>query len=282
MPRMNNEIPPERLIKGDKHVLYKKIVPQLDIENMPVNEVTIYLSTFDENKINVAAILNDLSELNQDDKIKLRINSPGGLMTEGRAMINSIHSTGAEVTTELLSDGASMGAIMFCIGGKRLIYENSTIMFHNFSGGYIGKGQEIKSYIKHATKNNKLFFKSHIVGLSEAELDQMSDGKDFWFGAKKMCKRGIATHVVVHGLTIPANHYLKLLKKVKKEVLKAYPKEKLKVKSLDEALIYGIDALTPLAMAKKEFFDDTQKQLSELLANFDFDNIEPEKHKGKK
>jgi len=272
------ELPGDKTFKGDKHVLYKKLIPQIDIENQMVNQVTLYLSTFHESKINIAEILNDLSELNENDKIKLRINSPGGLLNEGRAMINAIHATGAEVTTEILSDAASMGALMFCIGSKRLIYENSTIMFHNFSGGYFGKGQEMESYIKHSVKNNKLFFASHLIGLTEEELVQMENGKDWWFNAKQMCERGIATHVIVHGLTIPAKYYLKLLKKVKKAVKKAakkqFPAEKIKIKSLDEALIYGIDALTPIAMARKDFFDQTQLELSELLNNFDFDDIE--------
>ncbi len=271
---ITSELPGEKTIKGNKHVLYKKIVPQMDIENPTVNQITLYLSTFFEDKVNLAEILNDLSEVSDRDKIKLRINSPGGLLNEGRALINSIHATGAEVTTEILSDAASMGALMFCIGNKRLIYENSTIMFHNFSGGYMGKGQEMEAYIKHSVKNNKLFFTSHLIGLSEKEVHKMTDGKDYWFNAKKMCERGIATHVIVHGLTIPAKYYLKLLKRVKKEAKLAYPKEKLKIKSLDEALIYGIDALTPLAMAKREFFDETQNQLTELLNNFDFDDIE--------
>lgn len=126
----------------------------------------------------------------------------------------------------------------------------------------------MESYIKHASKNNKLFFQSILIGMSQEELDQMTNGKDFWFNAKEMCQRGIATHVVVRGLEIPAKHYLKLLKKVKKEAKKLYPKEKLCPKTLDEAIIYGIDAVTPFAEEKKAKFEKTQEQLNALLSNY--------------
>ncbi len=258
--------------KGEKHVLYKKVIPKLNIENPPINEVTMYLSTFEENKINLAAILNDLSELTPEDSIKLRINSPGGLLNEGKSLINAIQNTGALVTTELLSDAASMAAIMFCIGDKRVIYESSSIMFHTFSSGYMGKGQEMESYTKHASKNNDAFFKAHILGMSETEIQSMSDGKDFWFNTKEMCQRGIATHVVVRGLTIPAKKYLKLLKKVKKVSKKTFTDVKIRPKTLAEALIYGIDALSPIAEEKQEIFNQTQIQLNELLSTYDHDD----------
>ncbi len=255
--------------KGEKHVLYKKVVPKWRIDNPPINEVTMYLSTFEENKVNLAAILNDLNELDSEDLIKLRINSPGGLLNEGKSLINAFHDTGAFITTELMSDAASMAAIIFCIGNKRVIYENSTIMFHTFSSGYMGKGQEMEAYTKHSSKNNDAFFRAHIVGMSEEEIQKMTDGKDFWFNAKEMCKRGIATHVVVHGLSIPAKRYLKLLKKVKKEAKKAYPKERIRPKTLAEGLVYGIDALTPISEMQQEYIANTHQQLSELIGSYD-------------
>ncbi len=270
--RFRGDGPSEGPTKGEKHVLYKKVIPKLNIENPPINEITLYLSTFEENKINLAAILNDLSELNPEDSIKLRINSPGGLLNEGKSLINAIQNTGAFVETELLSDANSMAAIMFCIGDKRVIYEGSSLMFHTFSSGYMGKGQEMESYTKHATKNNDAFFRAHILGMTDVELQKMSDGKDFWWDAKKMCKRGVATHVVVRGLTMTAKRYLKLLKKVKKAAKKAFPKEKIRPKTLAEALIYGVDSLSPIAEEKQARFEETQNQLNQLLGSYDHDD----------
>jgi hypothetical protein len=100
----------------------------------------------------------------------------------------------------------------------------------------------------------------------------MTDGKDFWFDTKEMCQRGIATHVEVNGLVIPAKQYLKLLKKAKKTAKKLYPDEKLKIGSLREALIYNIDALSPVSKAKQESFAEIQSQIIELINNYDHDD----------
>ena len=57
----------------------------------------------------------------------------------------------------------------------------------------------------------------------------MALGKDFWMDCKEMCKRGIATHVVVCGETITAKEFLKYLKKEKKSERKAKKVAKKKV-----------------------------------------------------
>ncbi len=212
-----------------------------------------------------------IQQLNPEDKITLVINSPGGLITEGRALINAFLNTGAEIKTELISEAASMAAIMFCIGHKRIVHESTSMMFHNFSTGYMGKGDEIKDYIKHATKNNLAFFRAHILGLSEEEIYRMVDGKEWWFDTKKMCQRGIATHVNVNGLIIPAAKYLKILKKTKKTAKKVLGKD-IKINSLREALIYKIDALSPIAEEKQKTFQEIQTQIAEMVETYDHDD----------
>lgn len=246
---------------GNRHILFKTQEPRFSIENPVVNVATVYFSDFTESRINLARMLNEFSSLTPDDKINLIINSPGGYAREGKAFINTIQRTGALINTELLAEAASMAALMFCIGSNRVIYENSSIMFHTFSGGYSGKGNEIKDYANHATKHMESFFKALIIGLDEVEIQKMFDGKEYWFDAKKMCQRGIATHVSVHDLLIPAKKYLKLLKKVKKTAKKL----NIKIDSLAEALIFNIDALTPLQEEQQKQFDETQQKLLDLV-----------------
>jgi len=253
-------------VRGDKHLMFTKIVPQYDVEVLAVKSATMYLSTMMENKINLAELLNEISDFTPDDRIKIVINSPGGLVSEGKSLINTLLGTGSKITTELLSDAASMAAILFCVGHKRVAYENSGIMFHTFSSGYVGKGGEMKDYIMHKTKNLEAFFRSHIIGLTDEEIDKMIDGKEWWFGTKKMCERGIATHVNVHGVLIPADRYLKLLKKVKKTAKKmGYGK----ISSLTEALIFNIDALSPIIEEKEKLQEDIQNRLTGLMTEFE-------------
>jgi ATP-dependent protease ClpP protease subunit len=264
--------PPQKTaMKGERHILYSKPVQKLAIDNPTITEATLYLSTFDENKVTLAEILNELKELTPEDNINLIINSPGGFLNEGKSIINTIESTGALITTELLSDADSMAAIMFCIGDKRIVYENSSLMYHTFSGGYVGKGGEMEDYISHMTKANRNFFKAHIIGLTEEEIKRMEEGKEWWFNTKEMCERGIATHVNVKGLIIPAARYLKLLKKVKKAAKKIFKgKDKVKVKSLNEGLSVGIDSLSPIADENKLQFQEIQEKLTKLIDEYEY------------
>jgi len=52
--------------------------------------------------------------------------------------------------------------------------------------------------------------------LSKDEFEQMLIGKDYWMDSRELCKRGIATHVILEGEEITAKEYLKILKKTKK------------------------------------------------------------------
>jgi len=252
--------------RGNKHILFKKEIPKFRIELPVVMEATLYLSNIEEDKVNLASLLNDIRELDANDNIKVIINSPGGYVSEGRAIINTLLTTGADIQTELVSQAASMAAIIFCIGGRRIIYENSSIMFHNFSGGIGGKGHEMKDYIKHITKNLEQFFRSHIIGLTEDEIKQMFEGKDFWFDAKEMCKRGIATHVMVQGLPIPAKQYLKALKLTKKLA----KKDGMKIKTLEEAAIYGYESIDALIEDHEKTMQKISEEISKIVSEHEF------------
>jgi hypothetical protein len=193
-------------------------------------------------------------------------NSPGGLVSEGRAIINAVQDTGASIQTELLSEASSMAAIMFCIGDRRIIYENSSLMIHNFSGGIGGKGHEMKVRLKHTIKNITAFFRGHIIGLSEEEIQQMLNGKEFWFGAKELCERGIATHVNVNGIMIPAKRYLKALKQAKRKA----KKQDIKVSSIAESLILGIDVMSEIIEEQHVAMERITNTITETVTNNEF------------
>ncbi len=161
-------------------------------------------------------IFNELWNAKEHDTLELRINSRGGLVNEGSQFYSIINNKFFNKTTTILdSCGYSMGALTFCMGHKRVITTRSDLMFHDYSGGIAGKGGEIKSRFKHSTKHLRDFFKDVILSkqfLTKKEFDDMLIGKDFWMDAKELCKRGIATHVLIDGKEITSKKYLKSLK----------------------------------------------------------------------
>jgi ATP-dependent protease ClpP protease subunit len=104
-----------------------------------------------------------------------------------------------------------MGALLFCMGDKRVVNERADLMFHDYSGGLAGKGGEIQARNEHTQKFIRDFFKEVILKqgfLSEKEFNNMLIGQDYWMDAEELCKRGIATHVLKNGNKITAARYL--------------------------------------------------------------------------
>ncbi|MEA3314590.1 MAG: ATP-dependent Clp protease proteolytic subunit [Campylobacterota bacterium] len=179
----------------------------------------IFIDKFFEQDRGLHDIFNELWNAKYGSKLELRINSRGGLVNEGSQFYNLIKNKFKGNTTTILDNaGYSMGALTFCMGDKRVITKRSDLMFHDYSGGAIGKGGEIESRVEHTSKHLRKFFKDIIVKnkfLTIKEFENMLIGKDYWFDYLELLKRGIATHILIDGKEITAKRYLKNRKKNK-------------------------------------------------------------------
>ncbi|HHL19632.1 MAG TPA: hypothetical protein ENJ33_07845 [Thiothrix sp.] len=200
-----------------------KIIPKY-------KQYSVYIDSFHETKKGLHSVFNELRKADDKDTLELRISSGGGSVLEGQQFFNIIIEKFRERTTTYLDNhGYSMGALLFCMSRKRVIYPYSDIMFHDYSQGVYGKGGNVQSKVKHSAQSLKSFFHDLIVDrnfLSEEEFQHMLLGHDFWMDAEEMCKRGIATHVIVGGQQVIAKEYLKQLKKEKKAQKKTTKKQK--------------------------------------------------------
>ncbi|MCK5904714.1 MAG: ATP-dependent Clp protease proteolytic subunit [Gammaproteobacteria bacterium] len=211
------------------HTLFKTVVP---VKEEPVSKkegtykkipehtgYRVFINIFFEHERGLHEMFNELWNAGEHDTLELRINSRGGFVNEGSQFYSVIKNKfNGRTTTVLDTCGYSMGALTFCMGDKRIITPRSDIMFHDYSGAVWGKGGEIESQFKHQTEHLRDFFADVILKhkfLTKKEFKNMIIGKDYWMTAPEMCRRGIATHVLVDGKEIKAKKYLKLLKKQK-------------------------------------------------------------------
>ncbi|KAH6667882.1 clp protease-like protein [Halenospora varia] len=121
----------------------------------------------------VVAQLLFLESDNPEKAITLYINSPGGSVTAGLAIYDTMSYIRSPVSTVCVGQAASMGSLLLCGGekGKRFCLPHSSIMVHQPSGGYIGQASDIaihateilrvrkqlnEIYIKHLTKEHSL------------------------------------------------------------------------------------------------------------------------------
>ena len=118
------------------------------------DRIIILTGEIDDNTANiVVAQLLYLDSINNND-ISLYINSPGGSITAGMAIYDTMNFIKSDVSTICLGLAASMGAFLLSSGkkGKRYCLPNSEVMIHQPLGGATGQATEIKIAAEHILK----------------------------------------------------------------------------------------------------------------------------------
>lgn len=119
-----------------------------DIFSRLLRERIIFLGSEinDEVANSIVAQLLLLDSENNEKDIMLYINSPGGVITAGMAIYDTMNLIKSDVATICLGDAASMGAFLLCSGakGKRMALPNSRIMIHQPLGGAKGQATDIE------------------------------------------------------------------------------------------------------------------------------------------
>jgi ATP-dependent Clp protease, protease subunit len=138
---------------------------------------------------------------NQDSKkdIKLYVNTPGGSVTAGMAIYDTMQHVKAPVSTICVGLAASMGAVLLAAGkkGKRFALPNSEILIHQVMGGAEGQATEIEITAKHILKIkdrlNHILSKHTGQPLSRIEKDV---DRDFWLDPKEAKSYGIIDEII--------------------------------------------------------------------------------------
>ena len=172
-----------------------------DIYSRLLKERIIFLGTeVDDTVANL--VIAQLLFLESEDKhadIKLYINSPGGSVTAGMAIFDTMELINPDVSTICVGMAASMGAFLMACGqkGKRFSLPNSRIMIHQPSGGFQGTASDIeitaKEIIKIREKLNIII--SEKTGQKVSKITNDSD-RDFWMDANEAKSYGIVDKVV--------------------------------------------------------------------------------------
>jgi len=140
-----------------------------------------------------------LASEDQKKPIKLYINSPGGMVTAGMAIYDTMQFVKPPVETVCVGMAASIAAFLLSAGekGKRIALPNSEILIHQVMGGAEGQASDIeiaaKQIIKTKSKINQLLSKMTGQPLSKVERD--SD-RDYWLSAEEAKEYGIIDEVV--------------------------------------------------------------------------------------
>ena len=152
----------------------------------------------DNNANNVVAELLYLDSINHSD-INLYINSPGGSITAGMAIYDTMNFIKSDVSTICLGMAASMAAFLLSSGekGKRFCLENSEVMIHQPLGGASGQATEIKiaaeRILKLKNKLNTILSKNTSQDIKRIEADTE---RDYFMDSTEALEYGILDKIL--------------------------------------------------------------------------------------
>jgi ATP-dependent Clp protease protease subunit len=147
----------------------------------------------------IVAQLLFLESENPDKDIHLYINSPGGSVSSGMAMYDTMQFIKPDVSTLCTGLAASMGAFLLCAGakGKRFCLPNSRLMIHQPSGGFSGQASDIEIHAKEVLylkrKLNEMMAKHTGQPIERIENDT---DRDNFMGAEDALKYGMIDRVL--------------------------------------------------------------------------------------
>ena len=172
-----------------------------DIYSRLLKDRIIFLGTpIDDNIANlIIAQLLFLEAEDPEKDIYIYINSPGGVVTSGLAIYDTMKYIKPDVCTICLGQAASMGAVLLAAGaeGKRFALPNSRIMIHQPLGGFQGQAKDIEIHAKEILKLKKSLNEilSEHTGQSVRKIEKDTD-RDFFMSAKEAKEYGIIDKVL--------------------------------------------------------------------------------------
>ena len=179
-------------MSNEKNVLIPMVVDQTstgersyDIYSRLLEDRIIFLTgeITDQTANIVVAQLIYLEGKNPDKDIHLCINSPGGSVSAGFAIYDTIKYIKCDVVTICVGLAASMGAFLLASGtkGKRYALPNSEIMIHQPLGGMQGQASDIEIHSKHIIKTKKQLNKilSEVTGQPLEKIEKDTDRDNF-------------------------------------------------------------------------------------------------------
>ena len=147
----------------------------------------------------IVAQLLFLESDNPDKDIQLYINSPGGVITAGLSIYDTMEFVKPDVSTMCLGQASSMAAVLLAAGaaGKRYCLPNSRVMVHQPSGGFQGQQSDIEIHAREIlhTRDRLNQILAHHSGQDLEKISEDTD-RDFFMSAEEAVRYGLVDNVL--------------------------------------------------------------------------------------
>lgn len=170
-------------------------IPMFPTQNVFTTEVrgqqhTYYLTGSITEPENYVSLCNTLRTSGPQDEVIIRINSRGGMVSSERMIINAIQESQANVVGFIEYDCMSAATGVFLACKQHDWADHIQFMAHCAFWGSVGKNPDVKSQTEFGIKQLEEEITSTYTGLlTDEEISQLNEGKEFWFGANELERR---------------------------------------------------------------------------------------------
>lgn len=172
-----------------------------DIYSRLLKERIIFLGD-EVNEHTANIVIAQLLFLESEDATKdiyLYVNSPGGHVPDGLAIIDTMNHIKADVSTICIGCAASMGAMILAAGtkGKRFVLPNAEVMIHQPIGGMQGQASDLDITARWVLRTRERLYKllSEYTGQPLKKIEQDAD-RDYWMTSEEAVKYGIVDKIM--------------------------------------------------------------------------------------
>jgi len=135
-------------------------------------------------------LIDKMRSAQPQDLIYIHLNTPGGYVDTGVQIINAMRDCPARIITVLDGTVCSMGSLIFLAADEFIVHENCRLMFHNYSGGTYGKGNEQIAQLESTVEwFTNMFYEVCFPFLDEDEVDAVILGHDIWLSSTQVKER---------------------------------------------------------------------------------------------
>jgi ATP-dependent Clp protease protease subunit len=173
----------------------------MDIYSRLLEERIVFIGTDINDQVAnaVMAQLLFLDKVNRSQDISVYINSPGGIVTAGLAIYDTMQFVKPDVATYCLGQAASMGAVLLAGGskGKRYSLPNSRVMIHQPWGGAQGSAMDMEIHVTEILKMKKRLEEilSNHTGRASKDIAKACE-RDKFMSAEEALEFGLIDHIV--------------------------------------------------------------------------------------